>query len=113
MTRGQVARLGNGLADRFWRRVIRGTPDVCWEFTGSLIKQRYGRVCARPVWLLAHRVAFALHYGRVRDGFDVHHLCGNTRCCNPAHLREVAHDEHGALRGEPYFGPGRPLEIGR
>jgi hypothetical protein len=82
----------------------------CWTFQGHKVKGKYGRLQMRPLRpLLAHRVAYVLWRGPILESRDVHHKCNNPACCNPDHLELVDHAEHGKLKGEPYFGPGRPL----
>lgn len=74
--------------ERFWSKVDRtGGPDACWPWTGHLAaRNRYGRVRANGVRLMAHRLAFILKVGRIPDGMSVCHRCDNPPCCNPAHL---------------------------
>lgn len=70
-------------------------PFSCWEFQGSKTEQGYGRffVPGRRA-LPAHRVAYAMFYGRLDDGLTVDHLCGNPSCVNPDHLEAVTHGEN-------------------
>jgi hypothetical protein len=36
-----------------------------------------------------------MHWDReVPEGLEIDHLCGNTRCVNPAHLEAVTHREN-------------------
>lgn len=82
------------LAERFWASVdVRGSGE-CWPWKAGLNMGGYGQTFVgsrsrtnrtyrnRP----AHRVAYMLVYGEPPVGMLVRHLCGNRRCCNPAHL---------------------------
>ena len=35
-----------------------------------------------------------LWVGPIPEGYDVDHLCFNSRCCNPVHLETVTHKEN-------------------
>jgi hypothetical protein len=78
-------------AERFWPKVdVRGGDvDQCWEFMGTRFPNGYG-----SFWMpdykrkvLAHRIAYALHYGSFDSQLIVMHTCDNPSCCNPHHLR--------------------------
>jgi len=34
---------------------------------------------------------------KIQDGYDIHHICRNKLCVNPAHLQAVSKKEHGKL----------------
>jgi len=75
------------LADRFWEKVKKGSPDECWLWTGSLFQpQGYGRVIVNRKRQKAHRVAWEITRGAIPEGKWVLHKCDNPPCCNPAHL---------------------------
>jgi hypothetical protein len=79
------------------------TDNGCWEWTGVLTKDLYGRFAGRG----AHRITAALAYGPIPTGMQVDHVCHNDdatctsvagcrhrRCVNPAHLRIVTPREN-------------------
>jgi hypothetical protein len=86
----------------FWAKV-REVPSGCWEWTGSRMAG-YGQFgtrtagCRRGLTTAAHRIAYELVVGQVRDGLELDHVCRNRACCNPAHLEPVTHREN-VLRG--------------
>lgn len=56
--------------------------DGCWEWTGKVASNGFGRIGDR--W--AHRVAYLEEVGPVADGVEVRHLCLNAQCVRPDHL---------------------------
>ena len=90
----------------------------CWEWTGYVNPDGYGRVGIRGRYLLAHRVIWEALVGPIPDGLEIDHLCRNLPCVNPDHLEVVTHAENlrrgisGLLNrnkthcsvGHPYFG---------
>lgn len=75
---------GGSAWDRFWKKVNK-TPK-CWEWTKALDKHGYGLFWYRGGCELAHRVSFTTEYGKIPDGFGVHHDCDNRKCIRPSHL---------------------------
>ncbi|MYR75142.1 MULTISPECIES: HNH endonuclease [unclassified Streptomyces] len=77
------------LADRFWAKVDKRSPDECWEWTAALNEHGYGVM--RPEGqrtgptIKAHRVSVLLD-GRAPEGLCVLHRCDNPPCVNPSHL---------------------------
>ena len=43
-----------------------------------------------------YRVTYQLEYGQLVDGITIDHLCGNTRCVEPLHLRSQTVAENSA-----------------
>ena len=82
--------------ERFLRLVEK--TDTCWLWLGSKIQSTptadfYGR-CKMPGTKKttgAHRVAYTLWKGQIPEGLTIDHMCRNTLCVNPAHLRAVTH----------------------
>jgi len=45
----------------------------------------------------SHRYMYRAANGPIPKGFDVHHICGEPRCCNPAHCIAVSRADHARL----------------
>lgn len=87
-----LAHTNPALFEKFIARVGGGP---CWEWTGWVAKNGYGylwfgkKVGGVGSWACAHRVSYEFSKGPIRDGFDIDHLCRNTRCVRPDHLEAV------------------------
>lgn len=75
------------------------TPLGCWEWTGYVDRNGYGRAYdetaprrRRVDW--AHRVYYRRHVGEIPERSQLDHLCENTKCVNPQHLEPVSVAEH-------------------
>jgi hypothetical protein len=70
------------------------TDTGCWEWSRG-INSGYGtlRVNKRPI--LAHRFSLQLHLKRpIEKNIEVRHMCHNTKCINPDHLKEGTHAQN-------------------
>ncbi len=78
----------------------------CWRWKGATSKKeagRYGYMRRDGRVEPAHRVMYEDVVGPIPSGHHIHHVCGNTRCVNPAHLQAVPAQTNRmiALRSRP------------
>lgn len=73
---------------RFWSKVIKGAPDACWPWVGSVTPKGYGQIYWEKRYQGAHRVALYIAVGHPpKNSPYAMHSCDNPNCCNPKHLR--------------------------
>ena len=84
------------LNPRFWNKV-RFTDSGCWEWVGAKA-HGYPQIWLDGRTQQAHRVAYVVLRGAIRDGLTLDHLCCNSICVNPDHLEPVTHQVN-ILRG--------------
>lgn len=93
--------------ERFWASVDKSGD--CWIWKRAIRKTGYGTFrVLDPVrkMVLAHRYSYELNKGLIPDGMLVDHICHETRCVRPDHLRAVTNKQNGEHRA-PRFGHGR------
>ena len=74
---------------RFWAKVDVGEDYECWNWGAHAHNEtgygRFGWYNGKVIG--AHRAAWMItHRERIPNGMVIRHLCGNGKCCNPAHL---------------------------
>src|SRR5688572_22549335 len=83
--------LSRNFLQRFLRKVKFDYESGCWDWRGRK-NSGYGKV---PVPELGyetfkvHRLSYSIFNGEIPDGLVIDHLCRNTACVNPTHLRAV------------------------
>lgn len=75
--------------------------DECWPWLGTKTITGYGRKTVKGKTYQAHAWYFTFFTGiKIPDGFEIHHLCKNRVCCNPAHLKVISKREHMILENQ-------------
>jgi hypothetical protein len=86
------------VAERFWTKVNK--TETCWLWTGAAVrgrperKERYGQFWNGGKIERAHRYSYRLANGSIPEGLVIDHLCKETLCVNPDHLRAVTNREN-------------------
>lgn len=61
--------------------------NECWLWTKSLNSAGYGQLTVNKKYWLAHRYAYTCLHGTIPEGYLIRHMCQNSKCCNPKHLK--------------------------
>jgi hypothetical protein len=85
-------------------------PSGCWEWRGWVGPHGYGTIAAdgSGPTLRAHRVSYEYFIGPIPEGFQLDHLCHNTRCVNPEHLEAVTAEVNCERRRRQNQHDGKP-----
>ncbi|MEY4958192.1 MAG: phage Wee [Gemmatimonadota bacterium] len=87
---GNAGPAGHVVAPDIWLKIDRSDgPGACWPWLGGLCGSGYGHM-SRPRetrQTYVHRHIYEKTHGPIPAGLTVDHVCFNTLCCNPAHLR--------------------------
>ena len=87
---------------RFLEKVefpLKNNPTRCWVWVGSCggytDRNNYGRFWYKEHNVSAHRFSYQfISKKQIPDGYEIDHLCKNTRCVNPEHLQPLPHSEN-------------------
>lgn len=99
------------LPKKFWAKVRVDKATGCWTWLGKINSYGYGKISKKKedtrnsrVEVYAHREAYKALVGYLPSMLD--HVCKNTLCCNPSHLRACTHRTNNQYRlpGGKYLG---------
>ena len=84
--------------------------ESCWFYQRAHHSAGYGVFRFNRKMYYTHRVSYEAHFGEIPLGMFIMHLCNNTACCNPQHLRIGDHQDNMIYMGrcgrKPLSGSG-------
>lgn len=82
--------------NNFWAKVNK--TETCWLWTANKDDFGYGRVNVtankKPFVYRAHRLAYEITVGNIREDRILDHICHNPACVRPDHLRQVTRKQN-------------------
>lgn len=94
------------IEERFWGNVDKSGPVVprhpemgrCWMWTGTAVASKssgkYGAIKSGKQSIRAHRLSYEIHNGPLPHGMLVDHICHNSLCVRPDHLRPATRSQN-------------------
>jgi len=79
----------NNFYPRFWSKVCVKSKKVCWEWSGSISPNGYGKFSIKNHPHSAHVLSYKFYHDDHDSSLCIDHICMNKKCVNPWHLRQV------------------------
>lgn len=83
-----------GSAENYYEAKVVRNSQGCWDWTGEKTPAGYGTLTKKYGRTLIHRYAYSRWVEKIPDGYVIDHLCYNTSCSNPEHLRAVTQKQN-------------------
>lgn len=74
--------------EKFWSYVNKGNEDECWEWFGKFTGNKIPIINMMCNKFSALRLAFFFTYKDIDEDLQAIRNCKNTKCCNPAHIKQ-------------------------
>lgn len=84
---------------RFFRKFEK-CKNGCWEWNAGNFSDGYGCFAYKQKAFRAHTFSYRIHYGLIKEGKQVNHLCNNKKCVNPEHLESGTQYENMQYRNK-------------
>ena len=88
------------IISKILRKII--VNNHCWEYSGKKNNKGYGRFLLNNQDKYVHIYMYeTIHNEIITDNKVIRHLCNNSKCCNPFHLRKGTQAENMQDRFNP------------
>lgn len=64
-----------------------GNINDCWNWSGTKNREGYGIMMIKNKLIRIHRISYELFIKKIPKDKVIDHLCNNTSCFNPIHLK--------------------------
>lgn len=71
---------------KFFSKISIDKSTGCWNWRACRLKKGYGKYKK----YLSHRVSYSIFNNDINPSLVIDHICRNTSCVNPDHLRQVS-----------------------
>ena len=106
-----------GRGNAYWIEEDRGYKTPCWIWQGSTHgyppNRLYAVATVNQKHVSVHKYRFEQKYGKIPDGYELHHMCEQTLCVNEDHLKLVTELEHGRIRNGVKYSMEQAIEVRR
>lgn len=111
---GQPRRYVRGHQCRLTGPIIAVDPvSNCWVWLRTRVAGGYGTLRHHGRVVYAHRHAWEAANGAIPAGLELHHLCWQRACVNPAHLVAITKSDHAKLHAAHRNAEGEKANAGR